>query len=87
MHSVYIIKSEKHNRYYIGCTSNFERRIDEHNKGKVRSTKAFAPWSIVHTEKYASKSEAFEREQKTKSYKGGNAFKDLVKNSERWQSG
>jgi putative endonuclease len=87
MYFVYILKSEKHNRYYIGCTSNLERRIDEHNNGKVSSTKAFVPWSMVYLEKYTAKTEACEREKKIKSYKSGNAFKDLIKNSERWQSG
>ena len=80
MHIIYILNSKKHNRYYIGCTSNLERRIDEHNNGKVSSTKAFARWSVVYIEKYATKSEAYEREKIIKSYKSGNAFKDLIKN-------
>jgi putative endonuclease len=87
MYYVYILKSEKHNRYYIGCTSNLERRIDEYNKGTVSSTKAFVSWSVVYIEKYISKSEAYAREHIIKSYKSGNAFKDLIKNSESWQSG
>jgi putative endonuclease len=79
MYYVYILKSEKNHRYYIGCTSNIKRRIDDHNKGKVSSTKAFVPWSLVYIENYISKSEAYKRERKIKSYKGGNAFKDLIK--------
>lgn len=86
MHFVYVLKSERNHRFYIGCTSNLQRRIDEHNNGKVRSTKAFVPWTIIFIEKYTSKTEAFKREKQLKSYKGGKAFKELLKKSERWQS-
>jgi len=43
MHIVYILKSKKKNRYYVGCTSNLDRRIDEHNNGKVKSTNGYTP--------------------------------------------
>jgi putative endonuclease len=87
MYFVYILKSVKSNRHYIGCASNLNRRLAEHNDGKVKSTKAFMPGTIVYSEKYASRSEAYTRERKIKSYKGGIAFKELIKNSESWQSG
>ncbi len=87
MFYVYILNSEKYNRYYVGCSSNWKRRLFEHNNGKVRSTKAYVPWFVIHQEEFSSKSEAFEREKQIKSYKGGNAFKNLIKDSESWQSG
>jgi len=83
MYFVYILKSEKQERYYVGCTSNLKRRIDEHNLGKVISTKAYTPWSLVYVENYSFRSDAFEREKQIKSYKGGRAFKSLINNSER----
>ena len=87
MYFVYILKSQKPERFYVGCTSNLKRRIDEHNLGKVVSTKAYAPWSLIYVENYSSRTTAFEREKQIKSYKGGRAFKSLINNSERWQSG
>ena len=84
---VYILKSNKFNKYYIGCTSDWKRRIVEHNSSRVRSTKAQVTWSIVHLEEFSSKLEAFEREKQIKSFKGGNAFKNLLNNTESWQSG
>jgi putative endonuclease len=75
---VYIIKSIKHNKYYIGCSNNLSRRLDEHNKGYNISTKIYKPWVLVHYEKYNNQEEAFSREKKIKSYKGGNAFKKLL---------
>ena len=34
----------------------------------VKSTKQAAPWKVVHTEKYKTKSQAYSREMKIKSY-------------------
>ena len=86
MYFVYILESNNSNRHYIGCSDNVERRLSEHNKGKVSSTKAFVPWKVVYTEVFVNKSQAFSREKEIKSYKSGFKFKELQK-SERWQSG
>ena len=75
---VYILRSEKDSRYYIGSTSDVEKRLVWHNAGKQRSTKSRTPFVIVHTEAFESKTEALKREKQIKSYKGGNAFKALL---------
>ncbi len=79
MYFVYIIKSINIHRYYIGSTENVDKRLSNHNSGKVRSTKAFRPWEIVHTETYDDRTDAVKREKQIKSYKGGMAFKKLLK--------
>ena len=78
MYYVYIISSIKVNRYYIGSTEIVDKRLAYHNSGKVKSTKAYRPWKIVHTETYDSKTDAIKREKQIKSYKSGNAFKKLL---------
>ncbi|HSD65039.1 MAG TPA: GIY-YIG nuclease family protein [Ignavibacteriaceae bacterium] len=83
---VYILQSLVKERYYIGCTSNLNRRLEEHNSGKTRSTKAYKPWKIVYIEEIISSADAYKREKEIKSYKGGLKFKEL-QNTERWQSG
>ena len=80
MFIVYILYSDNFDRFYIGHSKNLTNRLKEHNLGKVRSTKAFLPWRIVYTEEYQTKSEAFNREMKIKSYKSGEAFKKLLQN-------
>lgn len=75
---VYILQSEKFGRYYIGHTANLEKRILDHNSGKTRSTKGYAPYSLVYKEEFSTKSEAYKREMQIKRYKGGVAFKKLV---------
>ncbi len=78
MWQVYIIKSVKNLKYYIGCTSNLDRRLFEHNNGYNIATEKDRPWTIVYFEKFNNQQEAFAREKKIKSYKSGNAFKKLL---------
>ncbi len=77
-HFVYILKSEKDHKYYIGETANVEARLIYHNSGKQRSTKSRIPFVIVSIEEFSCRKEALLREKKIKSWKGGNAFKKLV---------
>ena len=55
MFYVYIIYSKKHKRLYIGQSTNVKRRFIEHNKGKVRSTKAYTPYEIIYEEKHETR--------------------------------
>lgn len=78
MFTVYILKLVITGKFYVGCTSNINRRLEEHNKNKTRSTKNKGPFELIYQENYNSLSEGRKREQKIKSYKGGNAFKKLI---------
>ena len=62
MHYIYILISNACNRHYIGSTENVEIRLLKHNRGDVRSTKAYRPWSIVHIESFHDKTSARRRE-------------------------
>ena len=61
-HYVYILLSESRSRTYVGHSDNFDRRFAQHNAGKVRSTKGFRPWRVLHIELYFSLAEAKSRE-------------------------
>jgi len=76
---VYILRSIAKNKFYIGSSEDLVNRLQYHNSGKVKSTKAYKPWKIIYTENFDNKSEALKREKQIKSYKGGNAFKLLIK--------
>ena len=78
MYQVYILKSEKIDRHYIGHSDNLEKRVNIHNRGLVKSTKAYRPWKIIYTESADNKNDAYKREMQIKSYKGGEAFKKLI---------
>ncbi len=79
MYTVYILKSEQTGKFYVGYTDNIDRRIKQHNSGKNKSTHNGLPWTIIHKEFFNTKKEAWLREHQIKSYKGGVAFKKLVK--------
>ncbi len=80
MYKVYIVQSEIHYRYYIGHTSDLDKRLLRHNAGLVHSTKSGRPWLIIYTEIFSSKDGALKRERQIKAYKGGEAFKKLFMN-------
>jgi putative endonuclease len=79
MFIVYILHSSSLSRYYIGHTESMASRLILHNSGKVRSTKTGIPWLLVYTEHYKTRLEAYARERQIKRFKGGKAFKKLVK--------
>lgn len=83
MYYIYILKSSIKFKHYIGSTDNLERRLSEHNSGKVKSTKAYKPCEMIYTESFNTRNEAFKREKQIKSYKGGEAFKKLLLNNWR----
>ncbi len=66
---VYILKSQKNSRYYIGSTSNIDKRVYEHNIGKVPSTKNTRPWVVKVFIKCDSLTEARSSEYRLKKYK------------------
>ncbi len=68
---VYILKSTKDNKFYIGQTNNLEKRLLRHNSGKVTATKNRRPFILVYKEEYKSRAEAMQREKYLKSLKGG----------------
>ncbi len=70
MYCVYIIYSVDFNRYYVGLSSNVSQRLEAHNLGVVKSTKAFCPWGIIHTELFKTRTEARKREKYLKSAAG-----------------
>ncbi len=74
MYLVYSIQSEVHpDRYYVGLTTDVERRLEEHNSGKSIHTNKFRPWRLVSYTAFIDKSRAdkFEKYLKTAS---GRAF-------------
>ena len=79
MFTVYILLNTLMNRHYIGSTGDLKRRIIEHNRGQIKSTRFKGEWKLVHQEDFENKLEVKRRERHMKSYKGGNAFKKLLR--------
>ena len=60
---VYILKSIKDNRKYTGFTSNLNKRLKDHNSGKVRSTRLHRPYIVIYKEEVSGRDEAVRREK------------------------
>lgn len=63
---VYVLKSRHDGNLYIGSTNDLRRRFQEHNAGKVTSTKDRRPFELVYYEAYKAESDARHREQNLK---------------------
>jgi len=66
---VYILKSLKDGRLYIGQTNNVNERIQRHNDGRVNATRNRRPLELIHKEIYNSRTDAMKREKYLKSLK------------------
>ncbi|MBL7863537.1 MAG: GIY-YIG nuclease family protein [Cyclobacteriaceae bacterium] len=62
-YTVYVLKSRRILKYYVGMTCDLERGLSQHNDGKCRSTAASRPWKVIHTEFFTSSVDARAREK------------------------
>jgi putative endonuclease len=79
MYWVYILKSLKDKKLYVGCTSNLNSRLKQHNGGLVGATKRRKPLILVHSESFLNKTEAFNRERFLKSLWGAREKKKILR--------
>lgn len=49
---VYMLKSLKNGKYYVGISEDIIRRLKEHNSGKLKTTLKNKPYIIVFKKEY-----------------------------------
>jgi len=76
---VYILYSEKGNRYYIGQTSDVEARLHRHNSGYEKSTSPYMPWKLLCKIEKPNRSEAMILERKLKNLNTEDLRKFILK--------
>ena len=64
---VYILRC-KNKSLYTGITTDLKRRFEEHRNKGARYTSYNPPVRFVHTEQFATRSEALKRESQIKSW-------------------
>jgi len=77
MFYVYVLSSTEYKKSYVGCTDSIERRLTEHNSGKMVFTKRYKPWRLIHSEKFETLGEARRRESYLKTGAGRRFLKKL----------
>jgi putative endonuclease len=75
--SLYVIKSQE-GKFYIGISSDVDKRIVAHNSGLSNWTKKYKSWKLVYKEDFENYKEARKREVYLKSMKGGNGFYKII---------
>lgn len=78
---VYVLKSQKDGKLYIGFTSNLHNRLTAHIRGEAKATSFRRPFELVYCEFYKAKSDALRRETYFKTTKGKRTLRLVLKNS------
>ena len=79
MFYVYILYSEKIDRYYVGYSENPALRLeDRHNKGKVKATKGGAPYRLIKHKGFTTEIEAIREEKRIKKMKSRKYIEQII---------
>ncbi len=83
MYTVYIIQSATTSKFYVGYTSDIEKRLLGHNGAfgisSMHTKRNSGPWKLAYREEYATKTEAIIREKFLKSGQGREWRKKNIK--------
>ena len=75
---IYILFSQTLNKYYVGSTTDLDRRFAEHNRGKEKFTKTGIPWLLVYSETFEELKQARQRETYIKKMKSRLFIEKLI---------
>ena len=77
-HFVYILRSLKDHRLYVGETRDVQKRLDRHNSGLTRSTRHRGPFELVAAKRLPDRSAALRLEKLLKTLAGSEEKNRLV---------
>ena len=77
---VYVLQSESDKNFYTGYTKDIRVRFNEHNAGKVLSTKNRLPMKLIYWEGCFNQKDALSREKYLKTAWGKRFIKNRLKN-------
>ncbi len=78
MYYVYILFSDKLNKYYVGYTSNIKDRLYKHNNKHHGFSNSANDWILKYSEEYQSKSDAMKREKEIKKWRSRIKIEKLI---------
>ena len=70
MYYIYVIQSNKDKKFYTGFTGDLQNRLQDHNAGRVPSTKGRGPFKLMYYEACLNEQDALAREKYLKSGMG-----------------
>ena len=75
----YVLLSKKDSKLYTGFTKDLKQRFEEHQKGRVESTKDRRPLKLIYYEACLSLEDAIHREKYLKTFHGKMFLKSRLK--------
>ena len=79
MYYVYVLHSQKDGKLYTGYTQDLELRFEQHEKGKVESTKKRRPFKLIYYEASLIQEDALKGEKYLKTHYGKMFLKKRLK--------
>lgn len=76
---VYVLRSKLDSMFYVGYTHKLQSRLDDHIKGRVKSTTKRRPLDLVYYEVSFNKYDALHREKYLKTSYGKRYIKNRLK--------
>lgn len=70
MFYIYVLRSTKTGRRYVGSCENLDERLRRHNAGHSKATRNGIPWILVHSETFPNRAEAARKERYHKTGQG-----------------
>jgi len=77
---IYVLQSEIDKQNYVGYTQDLRKRLEEHNKGLIQSTKKRKPLQLIYWEGCLNQKDALKREKYLKSSWGKRYIKNRLSN-------
>ncbi|HHT9120697.1 MAG TPA: GIY-YIG nuclease family protein [Candidatus Hypogeohydataceae bacterium YC41] len=81
MYYVYVLKSLRDGKLYIGYSSDLKRRLREHKTGGSKSTKGRLPFELIYYEAHKSEVDARRRERYFKTDKGKSSLRQMLRDA------
>jgi putative endonuclease len=77
---VYVLYCPKTKKFYTGMTQNLDKRIRQHKRGEVHTTKRLGNPKLIFYEAFRDKKDAQRREKYLKTTKGKRTLKIMIRN-------
>ena len=84
---VYVLRSLKDGKQYIGYTRDPDRRLEEHNRGSAPATKNRRPLEMIYKESFTDRAAAIKYERKMKRYKSSSFINQKIKAAKKMPAG
>jgi len=79
MYFVYVLLSDRDQKFYTGFTNDLKRRVAEHNAGRVQSTVRRRPLKLIYYESCLNPEDALHREKYLKTTFGKQYLRNRLK--------